>query len=136
MYKSVKLKEDFHQVCVWPGTELQRCDEREIMEFELGVEGATDCKIQFLERILTNPDTDENGREVFDTGGRSDILFAVHKNDVMKFSLPRMQMGIRWIEDVLANCNYRCHIYPDHVYNYISWNEDSIDFPEGACCEI
>ncbi len=136
MNKSVKLKKDFHQVCVWPGTILKKADAREILEFEAGIEGVTDCKIQYLERILTSPDIDINGFEVPDTGGRSDILFAVHKDDIMKFAMPKMQMGIRWVEDVLAKCNYRCHIYPDHIYNYVSWNEDQIEFPKGAACAL
>ena len=136
MNKSIRLKEGFSQVCIWPGTEFKSGNEREIKEFELAIEATTNTKIQFLERIFTNPDIDKDGREVFDTGGRSDLLFAVHKNDIGKFSIPRLKMGIRWVEDVLAKCNYKCHIYPDHVYNYVSWNEEEIDFPEGAACAL
>jgi len=135
MCKSVKLNKDFHQVCVWPGTEIQNT-EREIKEFELAIEATAGARIQYLEKILTKPDTDGGGNAIFDTGKRSDIFFAVHKDDVGKFAIPRLKLGIRWIEDVLAKGNYRCPIYPDHVYNYVSWLVEDIDFPEGVCCEL
>ena len=136
MCKSVKLKDDYHQVCIWPGTIIENENTEKIKEFEAFVESRVGVKVQFLETILTKPDTDEDGFEVQDTGKRHDIFFAVHKNDVMKFALPKLEMGARWIEDVLAKGNYRCPIYPDHVYNYVSWLVEDIDFPKGACCEL
>ena len=133
---SVKLKDDFHQVCIWTGTMIEDEDVKHIKEFELAIKSEMDVRIQFLESILTKPDTDKDGFIVQGTGKRSDIFFAVHKNDVGKFALPRLQMGIRWIEDVLAKHNYKCDIYPDHIFNYVSWLVEDIDFPEGACCEL
>jgi len=133
MNKSVKLKKDFHQVCIWPGTIIEK-DQIEDLEKEMKKVCGT--RIQYLETIFTKPNTDRDGFEEKDTGGRSDVLFAVHKNDVAIFALPRLKMGIRWIEDVLAKGNYRCPIYPDRVYNYVTWLVESIDFPEGACCEL
>lgn len=131
----IRLKEGFEQVCVWPNT-IVETDERSIKEFEMGFGAATGCRVQFLERILTNPDTDDSGNIIMHTGKRVDIFFAIHKDDVMKFAIGRLRLGIKWIEDVLAICNYHSHIYPDYVYNYVAWNEEAIDFPEGVACAI
>jgi len=122
----IKLKEGFSQVCVLQGVILE---ENGIKDFEDYVKEFSSCRIQFLETIITKPDTYKNGIEIYETGGRSDIFFAVHNDDIGKFAIPRLSIGARWIEDVLADCNYKSHIYPDHVYNYITWNEDSITFP-------
>jgi hypothetical protein len=133
MNKSVKLKDGFNQVCVWPGTIIEK-DQIEDLEKEMI--RICNTKIQYLETIKTTPDTDRDGFEVAGTGGRIDVFFAVHKDDVGKFALPKLEMGIRWLEDVLAKGNYRCPIYPDHVYNYVSWLVEDIDFPEGVCCAL
>ena len=129
----IKLNKDFNQVCVWPGTIIKK-DQIEDLEKEM--KRIWDTKIQYLETITTKPDTDRDGFEIQDTGGRTDVFFAVHKDDVGKFAIPRLEMGIRWLEDVLAKGNYRCPIYPNHVYNYVSWLVEDIDFPEGVSCEL
>jgi len=133
MCKSIKLNKDFHQVCIWPGTLIKKF---EIEKFEKDIKNHLNTRIQYLETIKTKPDTDRDGFEEKGTGGRSDVFFAVHKNDVANFAIPRLEIGIRWLEDVLAKGNYRCPIYPDHVYNYVSWLVEDIDFPKGACCEL
>ena len=78
-------------------------------------------RVQYLETILTKPDIGRDGEPIENTGGRSDILFAVHLNDIAKFAVPRLQAGIRWIEDVLAPDNYRSPIYPKRVFQYRTW---------------
>jgi hypothetical protein len=76
-----------------------------------------------METITTGPDRDENGNASFETGGRVDTIFAVHDDDVMKFAVPRLAMGIRWIEDVLDNEARETEhsIYPDRVKEYRTW---------------
>ncbi len=116
--QNIERKPNFTQVCVWPGTTLGTetpADFEKYIETEFGV------RTQFLEIILTNPDLDEYGHAVKDTGGRSDIFFAVHSDDVGKFAVPRLMVGIRWIEDVLAVCNNNRHLYPSRVGDYRSW---------------
>ena len=120
--ENVKLKKGFSQVCVWPGTvlgESKPVDFEKWLKDEFGVEG------QYLEEIETNPDVKDD-RLVPETGGRNDLFFAVHDDSVMKFSVPRLSMGIRWIEDVLADCNYGSPIYPKRVFDYCTWNEDAL----------
>jgi len=121
---NVARKEGYSQVCVWPGTIVGKGEEKKMEEFfkdELNV------RVQFLEVIETGPDQDEAGNPVEDTGGRQDVFLAVHEEDVQSFAIPRLQFGIRWIEDVLANGNYRDKIYPARVFDYKTWNADGED---------
>jgi hypothetical protein len=73
-------------------------------------------RVQLLETILTKPDVG-----VPDTGGRCDIFLAIHEDDVAKFAVPRLGMGIRWLEDVVSKVNgYPSNpIYPDYVLEYL-----------------
>ena len=111
--------EDYNQVCVWPGTILPETHiEKFVKHFE-----ENGFRIQHLETLRTGPDLDSTGKPIDGTGGRSDVLFAIHNDDVMKFAIPRMQMGIRWIEDVLDN-EARANdysIYPARVQEYRTW---------------
>lgn len=116
--KNIDRKPNFTQVCVWPGVTLGDQTSEDFVKY---IENEFGVRIQFLEIILTNPDRDECGQVVKDTGGRSDIFFAVHDNDVGKFAVPRLMVGIRWIEDVLAECNNGRHLYPSRVGDYRSW---------------
>jgi hypothetical protein len=86
----------------------------DLMQEKFGV------RIQFLEEILTKPDT-VRGVKVEGTGGRSDLFFAVHSEDVGKFAVPRLMAGIRWIEDVLARGNGGARLYPTRVKEYKCW---------------
>lgn len=114
-------RKEYTQVCVWPGTLLE---ENQIQEFE-NFFAEQGFRVQFLESIITMPDRDDTGAKVPGTGGRTDIIFALHDEDVMKFAVPRLQMGIRWIEDVLdneqANRTWNWSIYPDHLQQYRCW---------------
>ena len=116
--KNTSRVKGFNQVCVWPGTILPETHiAKFVKHFELmGV------RIQHLETLRTRPDHDGKGNLVEGTGGRSDVLFAVHDEDVMKFAIPRIQMGIRWIEDVLDNEPADVpSIYPQRVVDYRTW---------------
>ena len=88
-----------------------------------------DTRVQYLETILTKPDLDDPEN----TGGRSDVFFAVHQDDIEKFAVRRLQYGIRWIEDAMSNVNgYHLNpLYPEYVEGYKSWNADSNDNDEG-----
>ena len=113
MEKNVKKNEGFNQVCVWPGTLVGKDN---IEKFEKFMLDNFNSRIQYLEEIKTLPDKGVEG-----TGGRNDVFFAVHEEDIGKFAVPRLSYGIRWIEDVLDPINYLHHIYPKRVYNYKTW---------------
>jgi hypothetical protein len=116
---NVIRKEHFEQVCVWPGTIL---DKEKVSEFEAFMAEEFGARVQYLENIPTNPDLkDVRGVlcPVEGTGGRDDLFFAVHSDDIGKFAIPRLSVGIRWIEDVYGNC--QGYLYPVRVSNYKTW---------------
>lgn len=129
---NTKLKNGFTQVCVWPAcivVDNEEIRQDKINEFEQFIFDNFKTRSQYLEEIKTKPDYDEH-KLIEGTGGRNDLFFAVHNEDIGQFAVPRLAMGIRWIEDVLATDNYRCQIYPDRVFKYITWNKEDIRFPE------
>ena len=113
MSQNIPRNEKFTQVCVWPGTLV---GQDKIKDFEEFMFNDLKTRVQYMEEIKTLPDEGVEG-----TGDRNDLFFAVHEEDVGKFAIPRLQMGIRWIEDVLAKCNYKDKIYPRRVFEYCSW---------------
>lgn len=119
---NVELRDGFTQVCVWPGC-LVEGDVKGFLKFlrdELGV------RAQYLEEMDTGPDRDGDGGPVRDTGGRNDVFFAVHDDDLSGgFAVQRLAIGIRWIEDVLAEGNYSSPIYPERVFGYRSWSTNA-----------
>jgi hypothetical protein len=98
----------FIQLCVWPGTLL---DEEQIPDFEKFFLDEMGTRVKYHTQIKTNPDLDSSGNPVPETGGRSDVFFYVHSEDVSRFAVPRLQMGIRWWEDVIKY-NDNAHLYP------------------------
>ncbi len=124
--ENVERHTNYTQVCIWPGTTVGK-DEVEQAEFERWFLTEFKTKIQYLEEIKTAPDLNKDGNPVEGTGNRSDIFFAVHEHDTAKFAVPRLRLGIRWIEDVLAECNYHQKIYPERVFQYKCWDADTGD---------
>jgi len=116
---NVKQKEMYDQVCVWAGTTI-KTEEADVFVKHFKNNG---WRVQFLETIITRPNTDAAGCDEADTGGRDDAFFAIHNDDLLKFSIPRLQMGIRWIEDVLDNESRMSDhsIYPERVKRYRCW---------------
>lgn len=115
---NITRKPEFTQVCIWPGTDVGH-SQIEIEVFEkFMAENFNGTRVQYLEEIKTGPDENDVG-----TGGRNDLFFAVHYDDITKFAVPRLFEGIRWIEDVLDNEADRGsnRIYPERVTEYRTW---------------
>lgn len=55
-----------------------------------------DVRVQMLDEFRTRAG---QGGE----GGRRDVLFLIHADDISKFAVPRLEYGISWWEDYLAN---------------------------------
>jgi len=109
--ENVQLADGHTQVCVWPGTTLEEGQEQDFEQFlleDLGARG------QYLEQITTNPD--DSG-----PGGRIDLFFAVHDDDIGKFAVPRLAYGMRWIEDAISAANGGNTLYPTRVEKYATW---------------
>lgn len=108
----------FTQVCMWPGAVVGLDKVADLEKFFMDEFGV---RIQYLEEIDTYPDEDQYGRAVEGTGGRNDLFFAIHDDDIVKngFAIRRLQYGIRWIEDVYGNG--QGHLYAPRVTQYKSW---------------
>ena len=96
-YKKVedKEKDQFNQLCILEGTLFPEGGVKEFKKFfkdEMGV------RVKFENQVKTLPD--ETG-----PGGRNDLFFYIHDDDIGKFAVPRLSMGVRWWEDVLGNGN-------------------------------
>lgn len=133
---NIKLNDGFSQVCVWQACivvndeDTNKSDQEKIEAFEQLMLHHFKTRVQYLEEIETGPDIDSQGNIVEGTGGRNDLFFAVHHEDIGKFAVPRLAVGIRWIEDVLAIQNYRQRIYPNRIFKYVTWHKEAINFPE------
>lgn len=76
--------ENFNQLCVWPATLVGK---ENVLEFENYFKEEIDIRIKYMEEI-------EN------VDGGNDVFFYVHQEDIQKFLFKRMNMGIKWWEDV------------------------------------
>lgn len=108
---TVQRNENFKQVCVWQGCVVGN---EKIAEFESFMKENFKCRAQYLEEIVTLPGDDGEGE-------RNDLFFAIHDEDIAAFAVARLDVGIRWVEDVLAPCNYHDPIYPEYVFEYKTW---------------
>lgn len=108
------MENKFKQLCVWPGTLMGDADAKEFESFfqvEFGV------RVKFAEEVVTNGSIERN-----EEGGRHDILFYIHEDDIPKFAAPRLSVGIRWWEDVVSY-NDNSYLYNEEVLNKypITW---------------
>ncbi len=103
------MESQFNQLCVWPGVvvgDSKKVQEDFVKFFrdELGV------AVKYETEFKSLPDPGDLGMK---TGGRNDIFFYITDGDISKFAIPRLNMGIRWYEDVLSNGGG--DIYPTEV---------------------
>lgn len=113
--------EKYNQICVWPSMILKK---DKIDDFEKLFDEKFNISVKYLETIETFPDRDENGCSIENTGGRSDVFFAINlTNENKSFCIERLAMGIRWIEDALGEWNDYDEnpIYPERVKEYRRW---------------
>jgi len=109
--KDIRIKkDDYKQLCVWPGTIIG--DEIKQIEFVKFMEKEFDVRIKYESEETTNPDPGNP-----ESGGRLDAFFYVHDDDVGKFAVPRLKAGIRWWEDIFFNNQeylYSSHFIAEH----------------------
>ncbi|MEK6829757.1 MAG: hypothetical protein AABY15_06575 [Nanoarchaeota archaeon] len=87
------MEKKFTQVCVWEGCLVGK---EKIDEFKAHMKKEFGVRVKYIEEIKTQPDS--NG-----PGGRNDLLFYIHVDDIGKFAVKRLLFGIRWFEDVVKN---------------------------------
>lgn len=94
--------EYYKQLCVWPGTMM---GDNTAEDFENYFKDDLGVRVKFMEEVVTLPG---NGGE----GGRHDVFY-IHNNDIGKFALQKLNMGISWWEDVISNKRHL--IYPKEI---------------------
>lgn len=87
--------EKFNQVCVWQNASLGTSHEQEFVNW---LKDVFQVRGKFLEEVETLPTPGEPG-----TGGRVDLFFSIHDDDIYKFAVNRLLYNIKWWEDVLGN---------------------------------
>ena len=97
----------FNQLCVLEGCLMPKGGAKKLESFFKDEMGVT---VKFETEVKTLPDPGDLGMK---TGGRNDIFFYIADDDIMKFAVPRLSMGIRWYEDVLGNGGGK--LYPTEV---------------------
>jgi hypothetical protein len=119
----------FTQLCVWPGVVLEKENgpgQRILMEPEEFEEEVTKMfggvRIKYKCEQKTLPDLNEDGTPDPETGGRNDVFFYVHTDDIESFAVPRLKAGIRWWEDVVGY-NDNTHLYTEEFLeeNPLTW---------------
>ena len=94
------MQNNFTQLCVWPGTVLGDSTPEEFTEAMAQMFNGV--RIKYDTEVSTLPDLDEGGNPISETGGRNDLFFYVHSDDIGNFAVPRLKAGIRWWEDVVG----------------------------------
>ncbi len=107
------INADYTQLCVMQGTVVTSGEENDFENFFLE---EFNVRVKYEAQTLTNPDVDKNQNPISDTGGRNDLLFYIHKDDISKFAVKRFQFGIRWWEDVVKY-NDNSHLYSEEILN-------------------
>ena len=92
------MKGKFNQLCVLEGTTMPEGGAKELEKFFKDEMGVT---VKFETEVKTLPDKPG----CTETGGRNDVFFYIADDDISKFAVPRLSMGVRWWEDVLNNGN-------------------------------
>lgn len=87
--------ENYTQLCVIHGVIV---GDENVVEFEKFILDEFGCRVKYECEVKTLPG---QGGE----GGRNDLFFYIHSEDIGKFAVPRLSAGIRWWEDVLLNGN-------------------------------
>ena len=98
----------FNQLCVWQGTVL---GDSSVEDFTNFFKENFNARVKFCEEVKTNGSVERN-----EEGGRNDIFFYIHDDDMGHFALKRLALGIRWWEDVVS--------YNDGAYLY---SQDVLD---------
>lgn len=108
---------EYRQMCVWPATIVrdEDVDGGELQSF-FKENFNLEHPIKIVGCVITEPNEEHKNMEEPPTGGRTDFVFFVHGADIAAFSLPRLQYGIRWWEDVVGNKSH--NIYPQEFIEY------------------
>lgn len=115
LQKHKKHKKNYPQVCIWEGINPENFS---FKWFTDKMKKDFDVRIICLEVIETRPEI-RSARVVEGTGGRFDLFFSVHKQDVDSFNEPKTQYTMKWVDDEISPAeNYKYQPYPERVKRY------------------
>ena len=114
-------QQPFSQVVVWPGVIIGPDKIDEFVAF--CADAFAGARVQYIREVYTKPDLNEFGRDEPGTGGRCDVLFGIHEDDIGKFSVARLGYEMRWLDDVYGNGGG--HLYPADVRELLCWTDES-----------
>tara|TARA_R100000655_G_scaffold28734_1_gene58483 strand:+ start:33822 stop:34202 length:381 start_codon:yes stop_codon:yes gene_type:complete len=107
--KDIQLRQSHTQLCVWLAIGVQNAEKPiSIKEFEDFMMDELNYRVQYIYEYATRAD---NSGE----GGRNDVVFALHKDDVMRMigdRFIRFNGDIKWYDDYKAN--YGQQIPPEY----------------------
>lgn len=111
------MENNYTQVCVWASTIVGK---EKSKEFEDYMKSEYKIRAKYVRELKTIPDQ-ANGKDVEGTGGRNDVFFTIHTDDIPKFAIPRLSMDppVRWIEDVIDNGGQS--IYQENISVHRTW---------------
>ena len=107
---------NYTQLVVWPACVVGKADEKRREFQQLMLDDGFRVKYAGEFETLPTPG-DTSGK----TGGRNDLLFYIHNDDVGKFAIWRLRYGMRWWEDYLDNGSDEIvprEILKEHGYNW------------------
>lgn len=121
----MKFEAPFEQAVLWPGVTGAAEDPEGLVAYL--EEQFPTCRFKFIGQYLTLPNRID-GVDVPGSGGRSDVVFAIHQDDIGKFAVPRFEYGMRWVDDVILNEKFKGEetIYCEEIHALMSW-PDRID---------
>lgn len=95
---TMKTKETpFNQLCVWEGTLMGGSS---VEDFEKHAGKILRSRLQFVGEVKTLP-LKKDGEPIFGTGGRNDLFFKVHDEDIPRLTVEMLRYGVRWWKDVV-----------------------------------
>ena len=94
-------EEGYGVLAIWPQVLMQKDDHDSVQDFMSNM----GCKdpVRIIGCVQTLPNYEHREDEYPETGGRIDLAFYFHNEDIYKIAVRRLTHGIRWWEDVVAN---------------------------------
>ena len=99
--ESFEKEEGYDILAVWPQILAEKDDVENIQDFMSNMSCRNRVKI--VGCVKTLPNYEHRNDENPETGGRVDLVFYFHNEDIYRVAVRRLQHGIRWWEDVVMN---------------------------------
>jgi len=99
----------YNQLCVWQGCTLGEQTQKDFENFMMK---------EFRARVKFEAEV-----ALVNQADQSDLFFYIHDDDIMSFAVPRLQVGIRWWEDVLLNGHGNDYPHDFRENHPATWSE-------------